>query len=118
MGEVVYCFVEDHVMFSRVSGWKDGKFLWSVSHDCEKGKYHLEIKGDAPPSLKNIHANLVAEQDAEQEADVDRIYEAPAELAKNLTGFRHDQDTPGMKDKPFQALEKEPFFSRFFGGKS
>jgi hypothetical protein len=75
-------------------------------------------KGDAPPSLKNIHANLVVEQDAEQEADVDRIYEAPAELAKNLTGFRHDQDTPGMKDKPFLVLEKMPFFSTFFGGKS
>ncbi len=50
MAEVVYCFVEDHVMFSRASGWKDGKFLWSVTHDREKGIYHLEIKGDAPLS--------------------------------------------------------------------
>ncbi|HXC47763.1 MAG TPA: hypothetical protein VNU20_05695 [Candidatus Sulfotelmatobacter sp.] len=120
MGEIVYCFVEDHVMFSRASGWKDGKFLWSVTHDCEKGRYHLEIMGHAPLSLKTIHAKLVSAQDAEggEEADVDHIYDAPAELAKDLTGFRHDQDMPGMNDKPFQVLEKNAFLSRLFGGKN
>ena len=120
MAEVVYCFVEDRVMFGRASGWKDGKFLWSVTHDCEKGKYHLEIKGDAPLSLKGIHAKLVSKQDAAggEQADVDHIYDAPAELAKDLTGFRHDQDKPGMSHKPFQVLEKKAFFSRIFGGKN
>ena len=120
MAEVVYCFVEDHVMFGRASGWKDGKFLWSVTHDCEKGKYHLEIKGDAPLSLKGIHAKLVSKQDAAggEQADVDHIYDAPAELAKDLAGFRHDQDTPEMSHKPFQVLEKKAFFSRIFGGKN
>src|SRR5271169_306158 len=77
--EVVYCFVEDHVMFSRASAWKDGRFLWSVTHDCEKGRYHLEIKGGAPQSLKGIHAKLVSAQDADggEEGDVDHIYDAP-----------------------------------------
>ncbi|SRR6266481_2741589 len=118
IAEVVYCFVEDHVMFSRASGWKDGEFLWSVTHDCEKGGYHLEIKGDAPLSLKSIHAKLISKQDASggEKADVDYIYDTPAELAKDLTGFRHDQDTPGMSKKPFQVLEKKTFFSRLFGG--
>jgi hypothetical protein len=120
MAEVVYCFVEDHVMFSRASGWKDGKFLWSVTHDCEKGNYHLEIKGDAPLSLKGIRAKLVSEQDEAggEKADVDYVYDAPAELAKDLTGFRHDQGMPGMNDKPFQVLEKKGFFSRLLGGKN
>jgi hypothetical protein len=120
MAEVVYCFVEDHVMFSKASAWKDGKFLWSVTHDCEKGRYHLEIKGDAPPSLKGIHAKLISMQDAagEEEADVDYIYDAPADLAKDLTGFRHDQDTPAMNENPFQVLEQKPFFSRFFNGEN
>ena len=107
-------------MFSQASGWKDGTFLWSVTHDCEKGRYHLEIKGDTPPSLKGIHATLGAAQDAAggKEADVDFVYDIPAELAKNLTGFRHDQDMSGMNDKPFQVLEKKAFFSRFFGEKN
>jgi len=38
--------------------------------------------------------------------------------SKDLTGFRHDQDTPGMSHKPFQVLEKKAFFSRIFGGKN
>jgi hypothetical protein len=37
------------------------------------------------------------------EADVDLIYEVPAELAKQLTGLRHDQDTPGLT--VFEVLE-------------
>lgn len=120
LGEVVHCFVEDHVMFSRASGWKHGKFLRSVAHNCEKGRYHLEIQGGAPASLQSIHARLTSEQDAAggEEADVDYIYDGPAELAKDLTGFRHDQDMPGMKDKPFEVLEKKSLFSRFLGGKN
>jgi hypothetical protein len=116
VGEVVYCFVEDHVMFSQASGWKDGKFFWSVTHDCEKGKYHLDIKGDAPPSLKDIHARLKSQQNAEDE-DVDHVYDAPAELAKTLTGFRHDEGMPGMKQRPFQVMKKKMLFSRLLGGK-
>src|SRR5258707_13529452 len=37
-GEVVSCFVEDHVMFSSASGWARGKQVWKVFHDCEKGR--------------------------------------------------------------------------------
>jgi len=118
MGEVVYCFVEDHVMFSQASGWKNGEFLWSVTHDCEKGIYHLDVKGAAPASLDKIHKKLISEQDAEDQADADYIYDTPAELAKSLTGFRHDQDMPGMKEKPFQVLKRESFFRRFLGGKN
>lgn len=118
LGEVVYCFVEDHVMFSRASGWKDEKSLWSVTHDCEKGHYHLAIEGIAPQALKRIQAELVSKQDAKEEEDVDHVYDVPANLAKELTGFRHDQETPGMKNKPFEVLEKKSFFSRFLGGKN
>lgn len=120
LGEVVYCFVEDHVMFSRASNWKDGECLWSLTHDCEKGRYHLDVKGVPPASLREIKNRLVAEQDKEggEKADVDLIYDVPAELAKAITGFRHDQDMPGMKDTPFQVLEKKNLFSRFFRGKN
>jgi hypothetical protein len=34
--EVISLFVEEHVMVSRLSGWKDGKRLWSVLHEPEK----------------------------------------------------------------------------------
>jgi hypothetical protein len=128
LGEVVYCFVEDHVMFSCASGWENGQCVWSVTHDCNLGRYHLQVGGIAPPFLENIRAKLVAKQDAAggEKANVDYIYDVAAELAKNLTGFRHDQDTPGMAGNAFQVLEKiekkhektsGKFLRRLFGRK-
>jgi hypothetical protein len=108
-GEVVCCFVEDHVMVSWASGWRDGKKAWSVAHDCEKGLLHLDIKGEAPAELKGIAERLIAEQQAAggEKADVDHVYDVPAELAKVLTGYRHDQDMPGLTGDVFEILERE-----------
>jgi hypothetical protein len=108
-GEVVYCFVEDHVMVSWASGWREGNKVWSVLHDCEKGLFHLDIKGEAPAELKGIAERLIAEQQAAggEKADVDHVYDAPAELAKKLTGYRHDQDMPGLTGDVFEILERE-----------
>ncbi|MGC2389709.1 MAG: hypothetical protein WA621_09950, partial [Candidatus Acidiferrum sp.] len=79
--EVVCCFVEDHVMVSWASGWREGKKVWSVVHDCEKGRFHLDVKGEAPAELKGIADRLIAEQLAAggEKADVDHVYEVPAE---------------------------------------
>jgi len=119
LGEVVHCFVEDHVMFSSASGWSHGRLVWSVVHNCEKGRYHLETKGVVPASLKTIHERLRTAQYTEggEESDVDYIYDVPAELAKDLTGFRHDQDATGMAEKPFEVLEKKTLLDRFIRGK-
>jgi|HubBroStandDraft_6_1064221.scaffolds.fasta_scaffold322879_2 hypothetical protein len=108
-GDVVCCFVEDHVMVSWASGWREGKKVWSVVHDCEKGLFHLNIKGEAPAELKSIAERLIAEQQAAgaEKADVDHVYEVPAELAKELTGYRHDQDMPGLTGEVFEILERE-----------
>jgi hypothetical protein len=107
-GEVVSCFVEDHVMVSWASGWREGKKIWSVVHDCEKGRFHLDVKGEAPAELKGISERIIAEQQAAvgEKADVDHIYDVPAELAKVLTGYRHDQDTPGLTGDVFEILER------------
>jgi len=96
LGQVVYCFVQDHVMFSRASGWRNRDEIWSVVHDCEKGRYHLKIDGIAPLPLEEIHRRLVAEQEEAdgEKSDVDFIHDVPAKLAKALTGFPHDQDMP------------------------
>ncbi len=106
-GEVVSCFVEDRVMFSSASGWNRGKQIWRVLHDCEKGRYHLEITGTAPAALADIRKRLTEAQNADggEKADVDHIYDIPAELARTLTDFRHDQDIPGMTGAVYHVLE-------------
>ena len=106
-GEVVSCFVEDHVMYSSAAGWNRGEQVWKVFHDCEKGRYHLDVAGAPPAELEEIRRKLTQEQEAAggEKADVDFIYDVPAEVAKSLTGFRHDQDIEGMVGEVYHILE-------------
>jgi len=107
-GEVVYCFVEDHVMFSCASRWSSGNEVWRVAHDgCEKGMFHLEVKGQPPARLETIRRKMLDRQEADggAKSDVDHIYEVPVELAKELTGFRHDEDVPGANGAMYEVLE-------------
>lgn len=125
-GEVVYCFIEDHVMFSSASCWLDDNQLWEVTHDCNEGKFHLRVTGAAPAALEEIRKRLFVKQQADggEKSETDFVYDAPAELAKALTGFRHDQDVPGMAGDVFQVLESTAakpasggFLKRLFGGR-
>ena len=96
-------------MFSSVTGWKAGDALWSVTHDCEKGKAHLEVEGPVPLQLAGIQNKLLADQAAEggEEGEVDFLFDAPIQLAKELTGFRFDEDVPGVSRDLFVVLEKD-----------
>ena len=121
-GEVVSCFVEDHVMFSSATAWKNGRQLWRVVHDGGEDKVlHLETSGDLPAEFESIRKELFAKQEQEasepDDLKVDHVYDLPAELAKTLTGFRHDQDTPGISGDVFEVLEQEGIFNRLFGSR-
>lgn len=108
-GEAVGCFVEDHVMFSSASAWKNGKKLWHVAHNGEEGDVlHLETSGNLPSEFESIRKELFAKQEKEaaepDDLKVDHVYDLPAQLAKKLTGFSHDEDMPGL-DEAFEVLE-------------
>lgn len=113
-GEVVGCFVEDHVMFSSASAWKNGQRLWHVAHNGEEDRVlHLETSGDLPAEFESIRKRVFAKQ--EQDLKVDHVYELPAELAKKLTGFRHDESMPGLTGEVFEVLERESVIGKLFG---
>ena len=105
LGEAIYCFVEEHVMESIASGWQDGKEVWFISHDCQINANHLEVRGNLPPVFTSIRDKHLEKQASESEEDVDHIFDIPVELARELTGFRHDQEISGAPDEPFEVLE-------------
>lgn len=108
-GDVIYCFVEDHVMFSSASAWNKGKEIWRVVHDGgEKGVLHLETTGNPPEQFEEVRMKLCSEQEAADRDNikVDHVYEIPSELAKQLVGFHHDEDTPGLVGEAFEVLER------------
>jgi len=122
--ELVTFFVEEHVMFSYAAGWSDGSMVWSVTHDAQQGLEHLETQGDLPAIFNSICDRLRSDQEAAggREAGVDYIFDVPVQLAESLTGHRHDQDIPGLGDRPFEVLvvasvkrERSSLWKRLFG---
>jgi hypothetical protein len=105
--EVVTCFVEEHVMLSSSSDWKDGHRCWSVIHNAQKRRDHLETQGQLPIAFSSILKQLQSKQkDADMNGKrVDFIFDIPVELAYTLAGYRHDRDVPGLSDKLFEVLD-------------
>ena len=75
---------------------------------CDKGKSHLEIEGPVPASFAAIQGELLEEQVAHggEQAAVEFLFDAPIQLAKELTGFRHDEDVHGTSGDFFLILER------------
>ncbi len=108
-GELITCSVEEHVMCSSASGWSNGVPAWSVVHDSQRGLQHLDAQGDLPPVFAAVRDRLSASQS--QRGDADYIFDVPVEVAKAITGFRHDDCEPTYQ---FEKLlgSGEPDFPR------
>jgi hypothetical protein len=111
--EAITCFVEEHVMVSEVTGWRDGKKIWSIQHDSQKKIDHLDAQGTLPSEYDSIRERLQARQVSEGEADY--IFDVPVEVAQSITGYRHDR-FPNLGEVGFEALNiaKQPWFKRWF----
>jgi hypothetical protein len=115
--ELVTCFVEEHVMASRATGWRDGKMIWSITHDVQKGRKHLEVLGEPPPQFAAIRDELSAR---DKPGECDYLFNIPVETAKSVCGYQHDEDVPGLSGEVFEVLEsiipqKPSLFKRLFG---
>jgi hypothetical protein len=88
-GEVLVCDVEEHVMYASTSAFNDGILSWRIVHDAQQAQDDLTITGTPPES----HARIRAEQFARvsEDPEVDRIFEIPIRMAKEVVGFRYDE---------------------------
>ena len=117
--ELVTCFVEEHVIVSRATGWKDGHLIRSVTHNAQKGLLDLEVQGEPPATFAAIRDGMFAEQ-AVGDCDVDYVFDIPVETARSVTGYRHDEDVPGLSGDVFEVLapptDERSFLKRLFVG--
>jgi hypothetical protein len=109
--EVVTCFVEEHVMVSAAGGWRGGRQVWSIRHEAEKSISHLAAAGELPPVFASIRDEQLKKQASAggERAGVDYVFDVPVEVAKALTGFRHDTypddaDTAAAPVEKFEVL--------------
>lgn len=114
--ELLACGVEEHVMYSSAAGWRNGKATWSLVHDASRGIFDLQVSGEPPAGFAGHRERCLADQDAAggENADVDYFFEIPLLVAKDLTGFKHDEDNDGLV-QPLEALEpaRKPSRSRW-----
>ena len=122
--EVVTCTVEEHVMVSEATGWRDGQRVWRVAHDAQSSIEHLQTEGELPSAFAAIRDRLSAEQRTAggKDSDTDYFFDIPVELAMSFSGYRHDAETKGLAADAFEVLEstrsapaKKSFLQRLFG---
>ena len=90
----VGCLVEEHVMASSATFWSGGVEVWSIVHEADQGILHLEARGQLPDSFVALRDEKIREQqtdDAGGDGDVDHVFEVPLLVAKQFTGFKHDE---------------------------
>ena len=107
LGEVIACFVEEHVMFSSAECWRNGGRFWSGQHDAQRGIEHLAAEGERPPRLSSVRDELRTKQAAAggRKVVVDYIWDVPVVLAHESAGWRHDRYIPGLAADAFEVLE-------------
>jgi hypothetical protein len=102
---VIAASIEEHVMFCFATCWFEGKEIWRVQHEAEKGITDLQVTGAPPAELEDIRQRAFIRQMVEgDDADVDYIFDVPLHLAKSFVGFKHDENTPGPELEFFEIL--------------
>lgn len=120
--DVVFCEVEEHVMYSSAAFWSKGERIWSVIHDSQKGLMHLDAEGELPDNFEAVRRQFLARQEEENKTaggsvidendfmGVDYIFETPLVVAKKLTGYKHDEAAD--EEPRFETLRRKSWLSR------
>lgn len=100
--ELIVAFVEEHTMFSTCAAWRDGKQIWRLEHDAQKGLSHLVIEGQMPECFESIRAENLKLQ--EGISDTDFVFEIPLAVGERMCGYKHDQTPDVASQQPFEKL--------------
>jgi len=106
--DVLLCLIEEHVMASSSELWSGGKRKWFLSHEGENGPKGLTAIGNLPETLAPIQEEMQRLQLAEggDEAGVDYIFEIPLNVAQDLVGFKHDEESAHLIDGHFHVMRR------------
>ncbi|HWA63840.1 MAG TPA: hypothetical protein VG939_20865 [Caulobacteraceae bacterium] len=88
-GEAVCGRTWDTVMVSAAEGWREGRRVWSVTHNLDKDVRNLAVEGEAPSALAEIAERQGRLQDEAEAAgdEVDHLFEVPTGLSGAVCGF-------------------------------
>ncbi len=97
------CNVNETCMYSSVAAFAEGRELWCVIHDSDRGILDLETRGDVPRAYSEIRQQQLSLQQSDGEG-VDHIFDVPINLFVRLGGVRYDQDVVSEDPRPWHTL--------------
>ena len=102
--------VFEGVMTSQAQAFEDGNKLWELIHIGDEGLFDLYAEGALSPEFTAIKQQRFDEQTANggEDANVDYVYEIPADTAAAITGYRPDGDNLGEDDPLPEMTILEP----------
>ena len=97
-------------MFSSAEYWAVGNQVWRAEHVGANGPIHLKTCGALPTGFEVMAAEYKEAQEADgsEKAGVDHYFEIPLIAAKEIIGFKHDEDIPGVDYEGFDVLRNGP----------
>lgn len=91
--EVMACLVEESSMICSAQLWSNGRKVWEVTHNAQIDVNHLEFEGvPASALLETYRKQAIASRESDEE--VDFMFDVPLTLARDITGFKHDDELP------------------------
>jgi hypothetical protein len=103
----VACAVEEHVNFSSCELWENGELIWSVMHKGSDDSENIAFHGRVPQRFNDLVASVEAEDSDNLEGHFHM--DIPLILAKEISGFRHDEMNAEVGDIPFDVLHDQQY---------
>ena len=88
--EVLTCTVEEQVIFSAATCWRNGSRVWSVTYEGEDAATDVVVEGDLPFAFSGIRSQFTALANADDVDDalVDPMFEIPVECVRSLIDYK------------------------------
>jgi len=104
-GEVIWGMSSETVMFSEAHMLVDGREVWSVEHNCERGPDDLKVEGTPPGELEAVSTQIKLRQAESGWDDVDFVFETPMALTEALTGYDPMRQQMGPDFRVVEPIE-------------
>lgn len=98
----IACTIEEHVNFASVELWQDGTRVWNVQHQGDEDSENISSEGKVPQRFRELLT--IVESGDSGSPDGPFHMDIPLILAKEISGFRHDESNLEFDSTPFQEL--------------
>jgi hypothetical protein len=103
--ESLHFYCDDTPMCASISAYRDGKEVWSLTHDRDNNAEMPMIEGTPVTVVGDVVTRVQRQQEEAGPDGADFVYEAAPEIGLAITGFRHDKTLGDGDVLPIHVLK-------------